>query len=125
MVDDETDSRDFIAFVIKQAGATVSVAESGAAAIATLMHSQLDVLVSDIGMPEMDGYMLIRQVRSLPPEQNGQVKAIALTAYAGDFNQQQAFAAGFQRHVSKPIEPEKLVKAIAKLVETVGGNSMP
>ena len=56
--------------------------------------------------------MLMQQVRTLPAEQGGQVKAIALTAYAGDFNQQQAWQAGFQQHVSKPVEPEALVKAI-------------
>jgi len=81
-----------------------------------LTQSPPDVLLSDIGMPDMDGYMLMSQVRALPPEQGGQVKAIALTAYAGDFNQKQAIAAGFHYHLSKPIEPEALVKAIASLL---------
>jgi CheY-like chemotaxis protein len=116
VVDDEPDSRDFIAFTVEQAGAAVITAGSAAEAIAMLMQSQLDVLLSDIGMPDMDGYMLLQQVRSLPPEQNGQVKAIALTAYAGDFNQQQALQAGFQQHVSKPVEPAQLVTTIASLV---------
>jgi PAS domain S-box-containing protein len=116
VVDDDSDSRDFIAFVIGQAGATVSIAASGAEAIALLLQSQVDVLLSDVGMPDMDGYMLMQQVRGLPPEQNGQVKAIALTAYAGDFNYQQALQAGFQQHVSKPIAPEALVKAITALL---------
>jgi CheY-like chemotaxis protein len=72
--------------------------------------------VIDIGMPDMDGYMLMRQVRALSPEQGGEVKAIALTAYVGDFNQQQALQAGFQQHVAKPVEPQALVEAIAKLM---------
>ena len=63
---------------------------------------------------DMDGYMLMQQIKTLPPEQGGQVKAIALTAYAGDFNQQQALQAEFQRHLAKPIEPEQLVNAIVQ-----------
>jgi len=117
IVDDDADSRDFIAFVVEQAGASVITSATAAEAIATLMQSHLDVLLSDIGMPDMDGYMLMRQVRLLPPEQGGQVKAIALTAYAGDFNQQQALQAGFQQHLSKPVEPEMLVKAIVNLLK--------
>jgi CheY-like chemotaxis protein len=116
VVDDEADSRDFTAFVVEQTGASVRTAASGAEAIALLLQSQIDVLLSDIGMPEMDGYMLMQQIRELPPEQNGQLKAIALTAYAGDFNQQQALAAGFQQHISKPVEPKVLVEAITELM---------
>ena len=79
-----------------------------------------DVLICDIGMPDMDGYMLMRQVRTLPAQQGGTIpalseampKAIALTAYAGEMNQQQALAAGFQMHISKPVEPDVLVRAI-------------
>jgi CheY-like chemotaxis protein len=67
-------------------------------------------------MPEVDGYMLIQQVRTLPPEQGGQIRAIALTAYAGEINYQQALSAGFQRHISKPVEPAKLIEVIANLV---------
>lgn len=73
--------------------------------------------LSDIGMPEMDGYMLLRQVRRLPPDQGGQIPAIALTAYAGEYDQQQALAAGFQEHVAKPVEPDRLVEVIVKLVQ--------
>ncbi|MBW4550767.1 MAG: DUF4118 domain-containing protein [Aphanocapsa sp. GSE-SYN-MK-11-07L] len=115
VVDDEADSREFIAFVVEQAGATVKTAAAAAEAIAILRLGQFDILLSDIGMPELDGYALIQQVRGLPLEQNRQIKAIALTAYAGDFNQEQALAAGFQKHLSKPVEPEGLVRAIAEL----------
>jgi PAS domain S-box-containing protein len=118
VVDDEADSREFIAFVIEEAGAKVKTVGSSAEALIILTQSSFDVLVSDVGMPEMDGYMLIREARSLPPQQNGAIKAIAVTAYAGDFNQQQALEAGFQRHITKPVEPEELVKAIASLIKT-------
>jgi PAS domain S-box-containing protein len=116
VIDDEPDSRDFVAFVLEQAGATLITAPTATEGFVALTQSPPDVVVSDIGMPDMDGYMLMRQVRALPSEQGGRVKAIALTAYAGDFNQQQALQAGFQQHVSKPIEPEALVRAIQALV---------
>jgi PAS domain S-box-containing protein len=117
VVDDEPDSREFVAFVLEQAGANVMTAATADEALITLVQSKPDVLLSDIGMPEVDGYMLMQQVRALPPEQGGQVPAIALTAYAGDFNQQQALQAGFQRHVSKPVEPEVLVRTISALLD--------
>ena len=67
-------------------------------------------------MPDIDGYMLMRQIRALPPAQGGQIPAIALTAYAGEIDYQQAIAAGFQKHISKPIEPDTLVETIASLL---------
>ena len=115
VADDEPDSREFVAFVLEQAGATVLTATNAADVLTLLMQATPNVLLSDIGMPEMDGYMLMQQVRALPTEQGGQVPAIALTAYAGEINQQQALAAGFQRHLTKPIEPEALVSAIAQI----------
>lgn len=63
----------------------------------------------------MDGYMLMRQIRALPPEQGGTIPAIALTAYAGEYDHQQALQVGFQRHLAKPVEPEKLVRTIVEL----------
>ena len=115
VVDDEPDSRDFTAFVLEQAGAQVKTTASAGEAFAVLMRSRFDILISDIGMPDMDGYMLMQQVRALPVEHNQQIRAIALTAYAGDFNYQQAIKAGFQQHVAKPIDPELLVSTIAGL----------
>lgn len=118
VVDDEADMRDLASFILTQSGAQVTVVDSAAQALSFLQHSIPDLLLCDIGMPEMDGYALIRQVRRWPPKQGGTVPAIALTAYAGEINQQQALAAGFQMHISKPIDPEALVKAIASLVAT-------
>jgi PAS domain S-box-containing protein len=117
VVDDEPDSREFVAFVLEQAGATVLTATTAHEALPMLIRAKPDVLLSDIGMPDMDGYMLLQQVRALPPEQGGQVRAIALTAYAGDFNRQQALQAGFQQHVPKPIEPERLIQVISGLMK--------
>jgi hypothetical protein len=118
VVDDDADSRDFVAFVLEQDGACVFTVSSAFEALQTLPQVKPDVLVSDISMPEMDGYMLIHQVRSWTPEQGGQIPAIALTAFARNNDQHKALKAGFQMHLSKPLNPEKLVAAIAKLVET-------
>ncbi|MEG4535052.1 ATP-binding protein [Microcoleus sp. D2_18a_D3] len=116
VVDDEQDSREFVAFVAQQAGAKVTALGSAIEALQLLSTKPFDILLCDIGMPDMDGYMLVRQVRALPPERGGQIPAIALTAYAGDFNHEQALAAGFQRHLAKPVEPNELVQAIVKLL---------
>ncbi|MFM7424697.1 MAG: ATP-binding protein, partial [Elainella sp.] len=121
IVDDEPDARDLAAFVLQQQGAEVATAASAHEALLLLPQLRPDMLLSDIGMPEMDGYMLIQQVRRLAPEHGGQIPAIALTAYAGDTNQQQVLAAGFQKHLSKPIEPEGLVQAVAGLVKSHWG----
>ncbi|MBD0267451.1 MAG: response regulator, partial [Cyanobacteria bacterium Co-bin8] len=121
VVDDEIDSREFVVFLLEQAGAEVRSAANAGEALAALRKTPPDVLISDIGMPDLDGYMLIRQVRALQPEQGGQTPAVALTAYAGEFDQQQAIRAGFQLHVSKPVEPDALVKAICSLIE--GGDT--
>ncbi|MEG4581988.1 ATP-binding protein [Microcoleus sp. MON1_C5] len=115
VVDDERDSREFVAFVAEQAGAKVTAVGSAIEALQLLSTTPFDILLCDIGMPQMDGYMLVRQVRTLPPEQGGQIPAIALTAYAGDFDRKQALAAGFQHHVAKPVEANELVKAMLKL----------
>ncbi|MEH2013772.1 PAS domain-containing hybrid sensor histidine kinase/response regulator [Nostoc sp.] len=115
VVDDETDSREFIAFVLKQHGAIVTAVASGTDALQAFTQSISNIIISDIGMPEMDGYMLIRQIRALPPQQGGQIPAIALTAYAAEVDQQEAIAAGFQRHVAKPIDPEVLVAIVVEM----------
>lgn len=116
IVDDDTDTRDFIEFLLQHAGAMVTTAASAEEALTALMQSQPDVLLSDIGMPDMDGYMLMQRVRALPPEQGGKTPAIALTAYAGEYDQHQALSVGFQRHLPKPVEPEKLVEVIVSLL---------
>ncbi|OKH36991.1 histidine kinase [Calothrix sp. HK-06] len=119
VVDDELDMRELAEFILTQAGAQVTTAASGLQALTLLNQSIPDLLVSDIGMPEMDGYSLIRQIRQYSPQHGGTIPAIALSAYAGEINQQQALQAGFQQHIAKPIDPDKLVRAIAILIESI------
>ncbi|MBD2521731.1 PAS domain S-box protein [Nostoc sp. FACHB-133] len=116
LVDDQADVREFFSFALEQYGATVTAVESAAEALEILMQSNPDILLSDIGMPLMDGYMLLREVRKLPPEQGGQIPAIALTAYAGEINYNQAMAAGFQKHLPKPVDPGELATAINNII---------
>ncbi|MBD2293428.1 PAS domain-containing protein [Anabaena sphaerica FACHB-251] len=116
VVDDDADARDFVAFLLEQEGARVITAASAFEALTALTQSPPDILLSDIGMPEMDGYMLMRQIRALPPAQGGQIPAIALTAYAGELDEKQALKVGFQKHISKPISLDNLLKAIINLI---------
>jgi len=116
VVDDEADMRELAAFVLEQQGAVVITAASAQEALTLLDRCTPNVLLSDIGMPDMDGYMLMRNVRSRAVTNGGQIPAIALTAYAGEVDQQQALAAGFQQHLAKPIEPIVLIDAIASLL---------
>ena len=117
VVDDDADTREFVAFLLEQYGARVRAVGSAEMALTALSQAVFDVLLSDIGMPDVDGYMLIQKVRTLPPEQGGQIRAIALTAYAGEINYQQAIAAGFQSHISKPVEPAELVAIVTSLAK--------
>ncbi|MBN3870240.1 response regulator [Nostoc sp. JL33] len=120
LVDDNTDTRDFFTFVLEQFGAIVTAVTSGEEALQVLIESKPDILLSDIGMPEMNGYMLIQEVRTLEAQiGRKQIPAIALTAYAGEINQQQALKAGFQQHIVKPVAPEELLMAISNLVQSV------
>ena len=116
LVDDDADARDLVAFILKQAGAIATVVDSAIAALDCFSKTKPDIIISDIGMPEKNGYGLIRDIRALSPTQGGQTPAIALTAYAGEIDQQQAFAAGFKTHMTKPVDAEQLVQAIAELV---------
>ncbi|MEG4330673.1 chemotaxis protein CheB [Microcoleus sp. AT9_A2] len=117
-VDDQIDTRDFLQFVLEGYGAEVLAVASARSAIAALTENpgRYDVLISDIGMPEEDGYFLIREVRALAAEAGGEIPAAALTAYAGDKERERAIEAGFQRHMVKPIQPVVLALMVANLV---------
>jgi signal transduction histidine kinase len=119
VVDDELDARELVAEAFAGAGAIVHVAASAPEALALLAAQRPSVLVSDIGMPHEDGYALMHQVRGLPAEQGGQIPALALTAYARAVDIERAFDAGYQRHVSKPVDPLRLVELVAGLVGRV------
>ncbi|MBD1998599.1 PAS domain S-box protein [Leptolyngbya sp. FACHB-541] len=116
IVDDDPDTREFFSFVIEDAGAIALTVTSAREALVALPQFQPDLLMSDIGMPEEDGYSLLRQVRQLSPAQGGLIPAIALTAYASEEDRNRALIAGYQAHLSKPIEPAVLVEAIAQLL---------
>jgi PAS domain S-box-containing protein len=118
VVDDDVDSRDFLAFALEASGAEIASAASATEALNILPTFNPMVLVSDIGMPDQDGYSLMRQIRELPYEKGGAVPAIALTAYAGDADKKAALAAGFQTHLPKPVAPDDIVNAVSELVKT-------
>ncbi|BAZ52207.1 multi-sensor hybrid histidine kinase [Nostoc sp. NIES-4103] len=117
VVDDDPDSLELVTFVLQQCDANVKAVSSATKALFAIAESKPDVLVSDIGMPEMDGYMLLRQIRLMTKEQGGEIIAIALTAYAGEGDEQQALSVGFQAHIAKPIDPALLVATITNLVQ--------
>ena len=115
VVDDEADARDLLAEILGQAGADVIVVGSADEALEMLRRWRPDVLVSDIGMPGDDGYVLIRKVRALRPEEGSQVRALALTAYARSEDRTLALEAGFHIHIAKPVDPLELTAVIAGL----------
>lgn len=116
VVDDELDTRELIAFVLAESGATVTLAASGMEALQLLEGFHPDLLISDIGMPEIDGYALIRQLRGFKSETGREMLAIALTAYAREDDRIAALKAGFQLHIPKPLEPMELVTAVVQLL---------
>ena len=115
VVDDDDDTREFLIALLEEEGAMVRSASSVAEALAALESSWPDVLLSDIGMPGADGYELIARVREMEVLRGGMMPAIALTAYARESERQQALEAGFQMHLSKPVEVPQLIAGIANL----------
>lgn len=112
VIDDEVDSLYFIAFLLEKAGATVTAVSESMQGLEILARFQPDILISDIGMPKMDAYMLIRAIR----EQGITIPAIALTAHASEFARHQTLEAGFQKHLSKPIQIDTLMQVIRSLL---------
>jgi CheY-like chemotaxis protein len=117
VVEDELDSRELIIAVLTQCNATVTAVNSAQEALAAITRIQPDILISDIGMPDEDGYSLIKKVRALPPQSGGRIPAVALTAYARAEDRIKALATGFQMHAPKPIEPAELAAIVASLAE--------
>lgn len=117
LVDDDEDALQLLSMLLGRHGAEVSAATSSADALAKLEQVRPDVFVSDVGMPDVDGYELVRMVRALETGLGGRTPALALTAYAGEDDRLLAFSAGFDEHLAKPVEPETLVSAIANLAE--------
>ena len=113
--EDDADSRELLEAVLCAEGATVRSAAAAPEAFDRLREFRPDVLVSDIGLPLVDGYALIRQIRQLDESQGGRTPAIALTAYTAREDARRALSAGFQLHVAKPADPKELTSLVAKL----------
>ena len=120
IVDDEADARDLVAHVLGDCGAAVVHAASAEEALALVESERPDVLLSDIGMPDVDGYELLRRVRALGEARGGRLPAVALTAFARSEDRTRALSAGFLIHVSKPIDPSELVATVASVVGRAG-----
>jgi CheY-like chemotaxis protein len=121
VVDDDEDARDVLTAALNSYGAEVTTATGAPQALDTLASQQVDVLVSDINMPGMDGYELIRRVRAMKPEQGGRIPAVALTAYARAEDRLRALQSGYQTHVPKPVEPAELEIVVATLARSFKG----
>ncbi len=119
VVDDDADARELLKRVLGECDAEVLTAASGAQALALVQTRKPDVLVSDIGMPDMDGYELLRRIRRLGAARGGGVPAIALTAFARSEDRTRALRQGFVVHVSKPVEPSELIATVASVAGRV------
>lgn len=117
VLEDDADTREVITAMLEQSGAVVTAAATVAAALSELERATPDVLLSDLSLPERDGYDFIRSVRALDPARGGSIPAIALTAYASTGYRERVMAAGFQRYLAKPIDLAELVAEIASLAD--------
>ena len=115
VVDDDQGARELMNRVLQGFGAQVALAESGNAALSVLFEQRPHVLLADLGMPGMDGFALIEQIRALDPDYGGRTPAIAVTGYTSPQDRLRALQAGYQNHVAKPVEPEELAIVIASL----------
>jgi CheY-like chemotaxis protein len=116
VVDDDVDTRELIDWVLRRAGAEVVTAGSAREALDALEKERFHLMISDIAMPEEDGYSLLKKVRALAPEHGGRIPAIALTAHSMVQDRLQSLRAGFQSHVPKPVVPEELVEVVASII---------
>ncbi|MGI5864897.1 MAG: ABC transporter substrate binding protein [Myxococcales bacterium] len=115
VVEDDRDTRDWLIRTLETHGAVVEAVATAAHALEAFRRNRPGLVLSDIGLPDEDGYRLLHAIRALPPEEGGDTPAIALTGYAHDDNRRQALDAGYQLHLAKPIEPAELAAAVAKL----------
>jgi CheY-like chemotaxis protein len=116
IVDDDEDARVLMQTILQYCGALVTVAASAQEAMTVLARVTPDAILSDIAMPEHDGYWLIREVRALPRDQGGAIPAIALTAHGTAHGPDRTLAAGFQLHLRKPVDPWELCRALVGIV---------
>ena len=117
VVDDDLGTCELIEWVLRRVGAEVVTVNSAREAMAALEEQRFHLLISDIAMPEEDGYALLKQVRALPPERGGKMPAVALTAHSLIQDRLQSLRAGFQSHVPKPVVPEELVEVVTSIIQ--------
>ncbi len=115
VVDDEVDARNLVKRVLEECSARVFVAASAQEGLALLQSELPNIIISDIGMPGVDGYEFIKQVRQLSADKGGKTPAAALTAFARAEDRTRALRAGYQTHVAKPVEPTELTAVVASL----------
>lgn len=115
VVEDEQDARELLRIVLESCETTVHEAASVREALDKIQRERVDLIVSDIGMPEVDGYSLIRTVRALPAKDKSNIPAIALTAFARHEDRTRALREGFNVHMAKPVEPAELLVALSYL----------
>jgi CheY-like chemotaxis protein len=120
IIDDELDAREMLASLLSSCGASVATADSARGGLLALEKRRFDVIVSDIGMPDEDGYDFIERVRALPPEGGGRTPAIALTAYVRTTDRTKALLSGFNAHVTKPVDSRELLGVIAEVSDRPG-----
>lgn len=123
LVDDDVDSLEIVRLMLETAGALVTCVDNAREGLATLQAARPDVVLSDIAMPEHDGYWLLRQLRALPTGAGGQTPIAALTAHASAATRDQVMAAGFALHITKPADPVQLVKAVRALAHKTTGDA--
>lgn len=117
IVDDEPDSSTLLVFTLEDSGAKTKIAPTASTALELVQQFQPHVLLSDINLPDADGYMLIRWVRALPADQGGQTPAVAITAYALSEVRDRVLAEGFQQCLTKPVDLDELVALVATLAK--------
>ena len=125
VVEDEADTREALVLILAQAGATVTSTSTAAQALDAVAAARPDILLCDIGLPTEDGYVLIRKLRALTAEQGGATPAVALSAFAQATDRARAIAAGFDTHVAKPIDPDRLLQTLARALSLAVGDADP
>jgi CheY-like chemotaxis protein len=118
LVDDDEDTLDLLQFIFEQCQAKVVSARSVQAALQIIEQTNVSIMISDIGMPDEDGYFLVRQVQRLQTERDRYFPTIALTAFAKEEDQQAALTAGFQQYLAKPVNPYDLIEVVVKLTNS-------
>jgi PAS domain S-box-containing protein len=122
VVEDDAETRDILCAILERAGFSYRMAGRASEALSVLDDWQPDAIVSDIGMPDIDGYEFIRLLRQRPVDQGGQIPALALTAFARSEDREAALRSGYQGHIAKPVDPADLVRVIAELTARAGEN---